>query len=543
MGWGAMLAAMKWFARPFSPLSFALCGALLGLLLAAPARADSLPPSPFVWRFTPLSAPKDLNRYLPADHQCPVPATPLGQQLARDTAPAGGQLGCGNLIGPLIYFPQEDGPFGGVQPASPHGGFDVLAADIRAAKQEVLLANMFWDDGPDYPGRLLLGAVAELRRNVAAHPEQYPRGMVVRLSLGDAIGKGGLNLNPLGSLTELLQSLLAAGLPLPGQPDSVPGFRLEVGNWPYLMPHSHAKLLVIDGETAVVGGYNITAQHLPPAHPSGKSQNEHDLALTLRGPAARQVAAAFDDIWENSRSVTCTLRQLKTGPDFYCPPRGMNHASTHTWLADPMPQADPQPQANPQTAAQEGGGWVFPIYRRSGFYSGDAAITTLLGAADSHLDLMQSQVSGTFACTLTWGAPGGCTFPKDALPMWKAVLDSIVQRHVHVRLLIDQDTGSFVIETYMFIRAMQDYLKAQGLSEYFEVRFFGDGRQHTKVILVDDQMAELGSYNLHYSSQGALGLNEYGVATDDPATLKALRAQFEYEWPKGRPVVLPKKLQ
>ncbi len=492
-------------------------------------QADSLPPSPYEWLLRPLGPPQSLSRYLPAGFNCPQPPTPLEQRMAQATAAAGGLLGCGNIVGPLVYFPDQDFPVASAQPypaqgRSAHGGFDVIAEHIRSAKQEVLLANMFWDDGPDFPGRAIAAAVAELRRQVQAHPEQYPHGVVVRLLLGNSLGQNGFNLDPLTSLAGALSSLQAEGVPLPGQPDEVSQFRLEVSNWRYMMPHSHMKLLVIDGKTTLVGGYNITRQHLPPGHPSGQSQNVHDLAITVTGPAARQAAAVFDDLWQYSRRVQCSLQQAPTGPHLYCPPRDINLTATHTWLSDEMP-----------TGTQ----WVFPIYRRRGFDSGDQAIATLMGSAQIHLDLLQSQVSGTLGCLLTWGAQNGCIFPQDALQMWQAVIESIEQRHIHVRVLLDQDPEGFNIEGQAFLSAMHKYLKAQDLDSYFEMKYYNSGRNHTKLILVDNQMASIGSYNLHYSSQGSQGLNEYDLATAEPAIVSALQQQFDHEWSKGKTIDMP----
>lgn len=497
---------------------------LFGLAtLLALGSAQALPPSPYTLLLRPLEAPKDLNRFLPQGWQCPPPTQRLERLLFKATAPVGGQAACANVVGPLLFFPQQDVSLGSAaQPSSPHGAFDLLAEQIRGAQREVLLSNMFWDDGPEAPGRVLARAIADLRAQVQRHPERYPRGVVVRLLLGNGIGQGGFDLNPHQGLQALLRSLQAAGLPMPGQPESVAGFHLEVSSWPYLTPHSHVKLLILDGRTALIGGYNVTSQHLPPGMPD--SQNTHDLALTVSGPAARQAAATFDDLWEHSRRVECRLQRPTSGPEWYCPPDKINAASTHTWLTDSMPV---------------GSAWAFPLYRRSGFENADSAIEQLLGAADTQLDLLQSQVSGTFGCTLTWGAPSGCRFPQDALPMWRAVLDAIEQRHIHVRLLIDEDPGTFKIEGQTFVYAMRNVLNERGLSEYFEVRYFSGGRLHSKVILVDKEMAALGSYNLHYSSQGPEGLNEYAVATSDAATVSQLQQLFEAEWKKSKPVTLP----
>lgn len=505
-------------------------GPLATIGLAAPVQ--TLPPSPYELLLRPLPALQNLSRYLPPAGACAAPTTPLLKALAQATAPAGGEQACGNAVGPLVYFPSQDFPLpeGQVQPASAHGGFDVLAQQIRGAQQEVLLANMFWEDGPQYPGRVLAQAIADLRAQVRDHPEQYPRGVVVRVLLGNAVWQEGQSLDPLNSLVELLKSLLAVGVPLPGQPETVQGFHLEVGNWPYLHPHSHVKLLVIDGKSTVIGGYNITPQHLPPETDLQRSKNTHDLALTVSGPLARQSAAVFDDMWQQSRRVSCQKNTNKGAIEYYCPPEGQyNTAETsHTWLHDPLPT---------------GQDWAFPIYRRNGFYNGDEAFVSLLGSAEKTLDLTQAQVSGKWNCTVTLGAKDGCIFPQDALPMWQVVIKAIEQRHVQVRILLDYTPDFTMMESYAFIHAMQTYLKSKGLQDYFAVRLFADGRQHTKAITVDNQVFVVGSYNLHYSSAGVNGLNEYAVATNNKAALAQYQTQFEYYWQRAKPIKLPWWLQ
>ena len=130
-----------------------------------------------------------------------------------------------------------------------------LATQLRAARQEILLANMVWDSGDGAPGARLAGALADLRRHVQAHPHDYPQGMTVRILLGNSVRFDSL-LDPTTNAFNAARDLLAAGLPLAGPPEG--GWRLELANYRYAAPHSHTGRLtawaVSSAQTAAVGG-------------------------------------------------------------------------------------------------------------------------------------------------------------------------------------------------------------------------------------------------------------------------------------------------
>ncbi len=67
------------------------------------------------------------------------------------------------------------------------------------------------------------------------------------------------------------------------------------------------------------------------------------------------------------------------------------------------------------------------------------------------------------------------------------------------------------------------------LNKELEIGFF-NGRVHAKTALIDHDLLVVGSQNFHYSSRGERGLNEYGVATDDPEAIVQYQKMFEYFW-------------
>ncbi|TNM72075.1 phospholipase [Deinococcus radiopugnans ATCC 19172] len=504
--------------------------ALLGVLLTlgAGVGASQLAPNapPLTLLSGPLSPPDlaaldGLGRAEaggPVDPDCPEPQAPLDRVLYDHLRGQGAALSCGNAFVGLTHFPNDDSGLSGQAP-DPMGGFAVMARQIEGAKHEVLLANMLWDDGATSPGVLLAHAVAQLRASVAQHPERYPQGVTVRLMFGNSVRLDAL-LDPSSSVYSAARQLLEAGVPLSN--DSVPGFTLELANYTYAYPHNHLKLLVIDGQETAAGGVNISFFHLPASTPGGLDLT--DLLLTLRGPVARHTVAAFRDSWLLSRRLQC-------GQDVSV--AALRRGCALVDAAEPYPlfyTAPPRPAGTSR---------AYGLYRRAGYETQDAALPALFAAAGTSIDLMQSQVSGTMQCSLSLTAPGGCPFPQEILPVWQAIVGAIRDRGVRVRLVLDYDP-LLQVEPLSLLSSLWAQLRPLGLEDHLQVRWSGTaGGMHTKAALVDDAMLAVGSLNLHFSSFGSRGLNEYTLATSDPAALKAGRQDFDFEWARSKPFELP----
>ena len=54
-------------------------------------------------------------------------------------------------------------------------------------------------------------------------------------------------------------------------------------------------------------------------------------------------------------------------------------------------------------------------------------------------------------------------------------------------------------------------------------------------MLIDDEMLVIGSQNMHYSSWGEGGLNEYNVTTNNPQAIDEYKALFETKWEDAVP--------
>nr|WP_246580320.1 phospholipase D-like domain-containing protein [Deinococcus aestuarii] len=498
------------------PLAWAL--ALLTLLAGETAGAGR---AVFPAGFEVVRAPLPRPALAPLDglglNACPPPAAPLDRLLDERTRGQGAALSCGNRVEGLLHFPNPD-PAYSAQPPRAGGAFEELADEVRRTRHELLIATMLWDDGPEAPGAAIARAVADLRRDLAAHPGRHPGGLTVRLLLGNSVRLGDL-LDPTANAYHAARHLLEAGVPLTG--DTVPGWRLELANYTYALPHSHVKLVVQDGETVLAGGFNVSLFHVPAQVPGGLDLA--DLALRVRGPVARHAVATFRDGWVLSRGLTCrgspTPQTLRRDCSFSRP--------TSPW---PLVWTGPAPAA--------GTARVYGLYRRSGYTDADDAVTALFGAARTSIDVMQSQVSGTLGCVGQLSEPGGCG-PALQLPVWRAAVRAVRERGVRLRLLLDYDP-LLQAETLAFLRGVEAELAPLGLADHVQARWYAPaGGLHTKAALIDGGMLTVGSQNLHHSAFGPLGLSEYTLATSDAGAAAEYGRMFAFEWARAHAIHAP----
>lgn len=471
--------------------------ALIASALLGQARATELPL--FLGAPLPASA-SNLSTVI-----CPPPTDPLELAVWRVTT-AGGRpdLSCGNSFVEYQRVPRG--------PGTPIDAFDQIAAQVREAKNEVLLASMEWHAGEGRPGWTFALAVRDLYLRVRADPAAYPQGMTVRLMLGnfpDLLRSDWATL-PLA----LVRDLRTLGVPFQ---DKQAGWSLSVLNYRYF-PHSHVKLHIIDGRDITVAGFNFTDTHLPQSAQSSALHDLHDLGLRMTGPVAQDGVAAFDDLWRHSQQVRCPAEVR---------PEQVGTACT---LGDPDPPSHP---AAARQAVMTGEAQAFMLSRRPGFDLADRAHLSLLGAATTQIDLMQATFSPLLSCWYGYLTPDDCTY--DTLPVYlRAVVDAI-GRGVRVRVLmvdygIDRDPNR---SGAALIRLMARQL---GKEDLFEARYVTYA-MHTKALTVDGRMVLAGSMNFHFSAWGNLGLAEAALATSDPGAVQQQQHSFDDVWANhSRPV-------
>ncbi|MBP6470163.1 MAG: hypothetical protein KBE23_15890 [Chloroflexi bacterium] len=431
------------------------------------------------------------------------------------TPPADPVPFCHNRYDQLLITPNPKPAYGLPESPTPNGAFDVMADLIRTAQYEVLFTTMWYGapSGGDSPGKVIAAAVADLYHNLQAHPEQYPRGLTVRIMLGNppelALGETS------GQLWTLLDDLRQAGIDR--MVDEKLGWRLEVADFEGNLPHSHVKAMVIDGKTAVTVGYNMTADHFPADHPSGTGGGRFDLGLQMTGPVAQPTLRMFDDMWQGADGRSCL---------FLNPPLGLPWQLTcfdYTVTADHVPEVVKFYQADGDSAA-------FSMYRSQEYDLADKQTAAVIAAAQERVDIVHVMFSLDMICNLNV-LFNICSV--DEAPIYKEALIQAVQNGAHLRILVKPSPFEG-IENFVALEAFMVRLQELGLADQVEVRFYS-GPMHPKATLIDDELLIMGSQNLHYSAfNKTWGLTEHSIGTDDAQVIADFRQVFEVEWAAGR---------
>lgn len=426
---------------------------------------------------------------------------------------------CGNqFLGLYLqpYLPSTD-----TGKERPDSAFDEAANQIRSARYEVLFATMEWmkDENMDSPGLLFAQAVADLYDKVKAHPEAYPRGVTVRILLG--------NYPELATFTwgeqvwNVMDVLQKAGLPELGNPQL--GWKVELANFDGQNPHSHAKFLIIDGEKVMAAGFNYSYLHFSRNHPSGQGVSLVDYGMVVRGPVAQDALADYDDLWEGSDLVQCPgLNPPKGDWSRYCDEAKGAAVATHVpevTLYHTTPEDD----------------IAFSLLRTSNRPESDKALDALIRSAQNHIDIFEVNFSMELYCSLGIIMDDFCSI-QDSLDYMQALLDVMERNHVHIRVLTT-DVNMNGIENSVAIETFSKELARRGLSDLAEFRYY-EGRVHAKAFLVDDAFLVVGSQNFHYSAWGdGRGLVEYNLATNSDEAITQFQQSFEYYWQHSKPVV------
>jgi phosphatidylserine/phosphatidylglycerophosphate/cardiolipin synthase-like enzyme len=361
----------------------------------------------------------------------------------------------------------------------------------------------------DSPGAVIAGAVADLYARVRANPEQYPRGMTVRIMLGNPpeLASG----EATGQLWTLLDDLRYAGVDK--MVDEAIGWKLEVADFEGNLPHSHVKTLVIDGKTAAANGFNMTYDHLPEEHPSGLGGGRFDFGLLMTGPVAQSTQRMFDDMWNGADQRYCLS---------FDPPWGIPWQAT---CYDKSAEVSHVPEVQ-KFYLPGGDSAAFSMYRSQVHDQADQQTVALIRAAQESLDAVHVNFALDMICNLNI-LFNVCTV--DFAPEYMDALIQAAQNGAQVRLLVKPGPAEG-IENNVALDALDTRLQELGIADRVEVRYF-DGPVHAKGVLVDNQVLIVGSQNFHYSAYGeGAGLTEYGLAVEDQQAVEAFKDAFAYEW-------------
>ena len=431
--------------------------------------------------------------------------------------PAGDPVAyCQNTFQSIFFSPNPPPTVPGEE-LTINGSYDDIDRAVSEAQYEVDFTTMEYVENveDDSPGFLLGESVVELYNKLKQDPAGYPRGLTVRILLGNYPELSDFEWG--SQIWNVLEDLKTAGLPELENPEL--GWKVEIANFDGQFPHSHTKFIVIDGKTTAAAGFNYSYLHYSELHPSGLGIGLVDLALEVTGPVAQMSLDAFDDMWDGANQVQCNTMD---------PILGMwNLACTFTTA-----QVSHVPEVLRYTLSQDDG-VAFSLFRNTNFHESDQAVVAAIRSAQESLDIFEVNFSLELQCALGAVFPDLCTY-DNALEWMRALVDTVEQNRIPVRILVT-DVNMNGIENGVAIRVLKEELARRGLEGYVEVRYF-DGRMHTKALLVDQELLIVGSQNFHYSAYGDSGLAEYNLATQDPKAISEFQRTFDYYWEGATPV-------
>jgi len=250
---------------------------------------------------------------------------------------------------------------------------------------------------------------------------------------------------------------------------------------------NHRKLLVVDGQRALVGGLNIGNEYL------GKlswAKGWRDTALSMVGPVAKKLQAAFasDYYWATRRD---------------------------------LPEA--QWSDSPSSEVQQNDSHTAHSVESTSHEIRDGAVVCATGPADvrNRATMMFADVASTAQQRLWISTP--YLVPDDACLI---ALSMARARGVDVRLLIPSHPDQWLVYLAGFYYEQQ--LEAIGVAVYR----YQPGFLHQKCVLADDRIVLIGSTNLDNRS---LHLNfELMVAANEPALVQQAARMLEADFAAAR---------
>jgi phosphatidylserine/phosphatidylglycerophosphate/cardiolipin synthase-like enzyme len=468
-----------------------------------------------------------------------IPLSPIAQAVQ---AVVNEQFYCQNSFDELIIIPDPPAPFLG----SGKRAFEKFAALARTAQLEVDFVNMIWQDekfpsddtgsGDNGPMVIALQGIRDLYERVKADPAGYPQGVHVRILAGFQYS---LLSDPrdLGRGKDQRVSILRA-LERLGVPREDVGWHLEVGAYrkssetdqvPRMGTHSHVKMLIVDGRSAIVAGYNMEYEYLSRGDsPSGGAlQPKHDFGVAVSGPIVQSSLGVFRELWRDARVCRAFV-------DLDC---------TQEDTASAIGLSFPQLPVGGTPAS------VFSLFRNDEPWQkqSDQAIVAAIRAAQTNINIVQARYFENVWIPLPYSpscARRGISASRlcdDSGPMdYTLAVVAAIEKGVKVRLLLP--LAKREDRLYNLPGALNLILQAGRHASNLEIGFFGSGRSrppiHGKALSIDGQFLIVGSQNWDHSAfgdlenlgYGSFDLAEYNLGIDSATAATQFDDHFEKMW-------------
>jgi cardiolipin synthase len=320
--------------------------------------------------------------------------------------------------------------------------FPAMLAAIDTAKHRVSFEGYIYDGAGEIAGRFTSALEAAARR-----------GTEVRLVL-DSVGA---TMDPAH-----IERLEAAGARI-GWFNPVSGLSIEEANY-----RTHRKALVVDGDIAFVGGIGIADQW---AKDSEKESKWRDTNVEVRGPAAINIEAAFNENWIETGGVV-------------------------------------EPDVLLHDNERDGGATSIVVWSSPEGGTNSMKLLYLLSIAGARRTI---DIQSPYLIT-------------DESTRWS--LSEARTRGVRVRMLTEGDITDAKPVKFAG-RAHYEHFLQQGI----EVYEYQPSMMHTKAMMIDGTLSVIGSANFDNRS---LELNdELNVAVFDPSLAARLLADFERDLTKS----------